>query len=186
MKPVILPDGGFYLIEYVYRPKFELAMMESRKRIAYRSVISWKVFFPWRTTPDGIYIDAVGHNRLDWEDTHIERMVTDMVEEIGYAGLSEAIAKTRETGKPLVIDFWAPWCGPCRALAPIVGEVSDELRGKIDFAKIDVEENGEAALEYGVMSIPTLIVFKDGHEVNRIVGSLSKDSLLLELDGIAD
>lgn len=109
-----------------------------------------------------------------------------MVEEIGYTGLADAIARTRETGKPLVIDFWAPWCGPCRALAPIVGEVSDELRGKVNFAKIDVEENGEAALEYGVMSIPTLIVVKDGREVNRIVGSLPKKSLLLELDGIAD
>lgn len=135
---------------------------------------------------DGIYIGAVGHTRLDWENTHIERMVTDMVEEIGYTGLADAIARTKETGKPLVIDFWAPWCGPCRVLSPIVGEVSDELRGKVDFAKIDVEENGEAALEYGVMSIPTLIVFKDGHEVNRIVGSLSKGSLMLELDGIAD
>lgn len=135
---------------------------------------------------DGIYIGTLGHNRLDWKDIHTERMVTDMVEEIGYTGLADAIARTKETGKPLVIDFWAPWCGPCRALAPIVGEVSDELRGKIDFAKIDVEENGEAALEYGVMSIPMLIVFKDGKEVNRIVGSLSKGSLMLELDGIAD
>lgn len=135
---------------------------------------------------DGIYIGTVGHNRLDWNDMHTERTVTDMVEEIGYTGLADAIARTKETGKPLVIDFWAPWCGPCRVLAPIVGEVSDELSGKIDFAKIDVEENGEAALEYGVMSIPTLIVFKDGKEVNRIVGSLSKNSLLLELDGIAD
>lgn len=109
-----------------------------------------------------------------------------MVDEIGYTGLTEAIERTKETGKPLVIDFWAPWCGPCRVLAPIVSEVSDELRGKIDFAKIDVEENGEAALEYGVMSIPTLIVFKDGQEVNRIVGNLPKGSLMLELDGIAD
>lgn len=124
---------------------------------------------------------------IDWIGNYaIERTVTDMIEEIGYTGLADAIARTKETGKPLVIDFWAPWCGPCRVLAPIVGEVSDELRGKIDFAKIDVEKNGEAALEYGVMSIPTLIVFKDGHEVNRIVGSLSKGSLLLELDGIAD
>lgn len=144
------------------------------------------MWFPWRTIPKGIYTVSVGHNRFDWEDTYTERTVTNMVEEIGYAGLAEAIARTKKTGKPLVIDFWAPWCGPCRVLAPIVGEVSDELRGKVDFAKIDVEENGEAALEYGVMSIPTLIVFKDGHEVNRIVGSLSKDSLLLELDGIAD
>ena len=142
--------------------------------------------FLCKTVPNGIYTISVGNNRLDWEDTHTERMVIDMIEEIGYTELADAIARTKETGKPLVIDFWAPWCGPCRVLAPIVSEVSDELRGKIDFAKIDVEENGEAALEYGVMSIPTLIVFKDGHEVNRIVGSLPKDSLMLELDGIAD
>lgn len=109
-----------------------------------------------------------------------------MVEQIGYANIADKIEHTKDIDRPLVIDFRAPWCGPCRVLSPIVDEVSEEMGDDIDFAKIDVERYGEAALEHGVMSIPTLIVFKDGKEVNRIIGTVSKHGLIKELkDSIA-
>lgn len=104
-----------------------------------------------------------------------------MVNEISYADMQQAIDNSAKTGKPIVIDFWAPWCGPCRVLSPIVDEVSEKMSDMMMFAKINIEENGEAALEYGVMSIPTLIVFENGKEVHRIVGSLSEIALVDEL-----
>ena len=78
---------------------------------------------------------------------------------------------------PLVVDFWATWCGPCRALGPVVSELAKEYDGKIVVGKCDVEENDDIAAAYGVMSVPTLLFFKNGEPVEKKVGALPKNKL---------
>ena len=77
-----------------------------------------------------------------------------------------------------LLDFWASWCGPCQTMAPVIEELEAELKGKIETEKINVDENQAKASEYGVMSIPTYIILKDGKEVDRKIGVTSKTDLL--------
>lgn len=80
--------------------------------------------------------------------------------------------------KPILVDFYADWCGPCNAMAPVIEELATELDGKAKVGKINVDENSDIAVEYNVMSIPTLIIFKNGKEEKRLVGLRDKEELL--------
>ena len=83
-----------------------------------------------------------------------------------------------KSDKPVLVDFYADWCGPCKMMAPVIEELAKELEGKVKVGKINVDENPDIAVEYNVMSIPTLIVFKNGKEEKRLVGLRNKEELI--------
>jgi thioredoxin 1 len=90
--------------------------------------------------------------------------------------------KVLSSGKVAVVDFWAQWCGPCRAIAPIIEELADEYAGSALVGKVDVDANQELAMQYSIRSIPTILILKDGEVVEKHVGAITKPALKAKLD----
>ncbi len=105
-------------------------------------------------------------------------MSTDKISHITDDTFEEEVLKN---DVPVLADFWAEWCGPCRTIAPVLEEIAREYEGRLKIAKIDVDENPEAPARFGIRGIPTMILFKDGEPVERLVGAMPKDQLLSHL-----
>ena|SRR5437899_10137537 len=101
----------------------------------------------------------------------------------GTVNLTDATfdEEVQSSSEPIIVDFWAEWCGPCKMIAPILDEIATEQAGKLKIAKLNVDDNPDAARRFDVMSIPTLIVFQDGVPKKRLVGAKGKGQLLEEL-----
>ena len=94
-------------------------------------------------------------------------------------------AEVLKADTPVLVDFWAEWCGPCKQMLPIVEELAGEYEGKVKIVKVNVDENTEAPGKFNVMSIPTFIIFKDGEPVTTFVGAKSKEDIVQELNAVS-
>ena len=92
--------------------------------------------------------------------------------------------KTLQEKTPIIVDFWASWCGPCQMMGPVFEALSDDYKGKLHFAKLDTEESPVVAQKNSIMSIPALVIFSEGKEIGRITGAMPKDALKQKIDAI--
>lgn len=91
---------------------------------------------------------------------------------------SEFADKVLKASNPVVVDFWAPWCGPCKSIAPVLEEIAKEMGTQVTIYKLNVDDNPQSPMQYNVRAIPNLIIFKGGAEVDRVVGAVPKDQLV--------
>lgn len=105
--------------------------------------------------------------------------MSDKIAQLDTANFAAAVAGAT----PTLVDFWAPWCGPCKAIAPILDELATELDGKLKIAKVNVDDNGDLAAQYGVRAIPAMLLFKGGQLVDQYVGMMDKATLKTKLAG---
>ncbi|MEX1000150.1 MAG: thioredoxin [Candidatus Dadabacteria bacterium] len=101
-------------------------------------------------------------------------MASDAIIEISDSNFESEVVKS---DVPVLVDFWAPWCGPCKAIAPIVEEISSTYEGKIKVGKMNVDENQSTTMKFGIRSIPTIIMFKGGEAVDQIIGAVPKGEI---------
>lgn len=106
-------------------------------------------------------------------------MASDSILELSDASFEDEVINS---DVPVLVDFWAPWCGPCRAVAPIVEEISEAYDGKVKVGKVNVDENPSTTMKFGIRSIPTLLVFKGGEAVEQIIGAVPKGEIEKAVD----
>ncbi|MBO8129679.1 MAG: thioredoxin [Peptococcaceae bacterium] len=104
-----------------------------------------------------------------------------MVKELNESNFEQEVIKS---DKPVLVDFWAPWCGPCRSLAPIIEEIADDFQGQITVGKLNVDDNKSLTAQYGIKGIPTLLFFKNGEIVNKEVGFVAKEVLVEKINDL--
>jgi len=107
-----------------------------------------------------------------------------MSENIAHVNQESFQSTVLEAQKPVLVDFWAEWCGPCKMVAPVIDELAGEYKDKAGFAKINVDENPKLASQFGVMSIPTIMIFKNGKPEQQVIGYKSKNDLKKLLDSV--
>lgn len=108
-------------------------------------------------------------------------MSTNEVLHLTQGNFEEEVLKS---ASPVLVDFWAEWCGPCRMIAPLIEEIAKDYQGKLKVAKLNVDEEREIALKYSIRSIPTLILFKEGKPAEQIIGALPKSALKSKIEGV--
>jgi len=106
-------------------------------------------------------------------------MASDKIINLTKDNFDDVVLKS---DKPVVVDFWAQWCGPCRAVGPIMDELASEYEGKVKIAKLNVDEEGELAEKFRIMSIPTIMVYKNGEMVEKVIGAKSKSDFSAMID----
>jgi thioredoxin 1 len=121
-----------------------------------------------------VLLESLPHHHHIWGDRQFERIFSMATVKVDKNNFRSDVLEAKE---PVVVDFWAEWCGPCKMIGPSLEEISSELAGKVKIAKINVDENPELAAQYGVRSIPLLVMFKGGEKVDESIGAKPKSAL---------